>query len=40
MYSKDASLTYFIRRFDRAGKIKKVPVEDFAQLSGKNRETK
>ena len=40
LYSKDGSMSYFIRRFDRAGRNKKIPVEDFAQLSGKNRETK
>jgi serine/threonine-protein kinase HipA len=40
VYSKDGTMTYFIRRFDRAGRNKKVPLEDFAQLSGKNRETK
>ena len=40
VYSKDGTMTYFIRRFDRAGRNKKIPVEDFAQLSGKNRETK
>jgi len=40
VYSKDDTMTYFIRRFDRAGRNKKIPVEDFAQLSGKNRETK
>ncbi len=40
LYSKDGSMTYFIRRFDRAGRNKKIAVEDFAQLSGKNRETK
>ncbi len=40
VYSKDGSMTYFIRRFDRAGRNKKIPVEDFAQLSGKSRETK
>ena len=40
VYSKDGTMTYFIRRFDRFGHGKKVPVEDFAQLSGKNRETK
>jgi len=40
LYSKDATMTYFIRRFDRAGRNKKIPVEDFAQLSGKDRETK
>ena len=40
VYSKDGSMTYFIRRFDRVGRNKKIPVEDFAQLSGKDRETK
>ena len=39
VYSKDDTMTYFIRRFDRVG-TKKIPVEDFAQLSGKDRETK
>lgn len=40
VYSKDGTMTYFIRRFDRAGRNKKIPVEDFAQLAGENRETK
>lgn len=40
LYSKDESLTYFIRRFDRVGRNKKIHVEDFAQLSGGTRETK
>lgn len=40
VYSKDGSRTYFIKRFDRTGRKEKLPVEDFAQLSGKNRETK
>ena len=40
VYSKDNSLTYFIKRFDRYGKSKKLSVEDFAQLSGMNRNTK
>ncbi len=40
VYSKDDSLTYFIKRFDRVGKKDKLPVEDFAQLAGLNRETK
>lgn len=39
IYSKD-SLTYFIKRFDRAGHNIKIPVEDFAQLSGQTRDTK
>ena len=40
VYSKDNSLTYFVKRFDRYGKSKKLSVEDFAQLSGMNRNTK
>lgn len=40
IWSKDNSLTYFIKRFDRKGQNEKVPVEDFAQLAGLNRETK
>lgn len=40
IYSMDNSLTYFIKRFDRFGRTGKVQVEDFAQLSGKNRDTK
>ena len=40
IYSKDQKLTYFIKRFDRYGKGNKYGVEDFAQLAGKNRDTK
>lgn len=40
IYSKDDSLTYFIRRFDRKGHNDKIAVEDFAQLAGMSRETK
>ena len=40
VYSKDKTMTYFIRRFDRVGRNKKIAVEDFAQLSGRDRETK
>jgi serine/threonine-protein kinase HipA len=40
IYSKDNSLSYIIKRFDRQGKKQKYPVEDFAQLTGKTRETK
>ena len=40
VWSRDGTLTYFIRRFDRTGRKGKLPVEDFAQLSGKTRETK
>jgi len=40
IWSKDKSLTYFIKRFDRAGHKDKIPVEDFAQLAGFSRDTK
>ena len=40
IWSKDNSLTYFIKRFDRKGHNDKIPVEDFAQLAGLNRDTK
>jgi len=40
IWSKDKSLTYFIKRFDRKGQNAKVPVEDFAQLAGLSRDTK
>jgi len=40
IYSKDGSLSYFIKRFDRYGKNKKYHLEDFAQLTGNTRETK
>lgn len=40
VYSKEGSLTYFIKRFDRYGKTAKRTVEDFAQLAGKSRDTK
>ncbi len=36
----DGSWVYFIRRFDRPGRVRKLHVEDFAQLSGASRETK
>ncbi|WP_131781203.1 HipA domain-containing protein [Legionella gresilensis] len=40
IYSKDKSMTYFIKRFDRIGRNKKLALEDFAQLSGEDRHTK
>lgn len=40
IYDKNRELTYFIRRFDRKGRSEKIPVEDFAQLSGRTRDTK
>lgn len=40
LYSKDKSMTYFIKRFDRVGHNKKLALEDFAQLSGSDRYTK
>ena len=38
--AKDRSLTYFIKRFDRVGRKDRVPMEDFAQLTGNSRDTK
>jgi serine/threonine-protein kinase HipA len=38
--AKDDKLVYWIRRFDRIGQRGKLAVEDFAQLSGRDRETK
>lgn len=40
IYSKDQSLTYFIRRFDRPDMHTRLGVEDFAQLSRRRRDTK
>ena len=40
VYSIDGRFTYFIKRFDRYGKNKKLSLEDFAQLAGKSRKTK
>jgi serine/threonine-protein kinase HipA len=40
IWSKDHTLTYFIKRFDRRGQKEKVPIEDFAQLAGMSRDTK
>lgn len=40
VYGKDGSLSYFIKRFDRYGKGKKLATEDFAQLTGNTRDTK
>lgn len=39
IYCKDGSLTYFIKRFDRAGK-QKIAVEDFCQLTNKKPDEK
>jgi len=39
LQNSDQTHSYFIRRFDRAGR-RKQPVEDFAQLSGASRDTK
>ena len=36
----DGTWSYFIRRFDRVGHNRKVPLEDFAQLGGFSRDTK
>lgn len=40
IYSKDNSITYFIRRFDRKGHHGKLAVEDGAQLLNLTRDTK
>jgi len=40
IYTKDQSLVYFIKRFDRLTKSKKAHLEDFAQLSMLSRDTK
>ena len=40
VYSKDMSLTYFIKRFDRGTNGEKIAVEDFAQLTESTRDTK
>ncbi len=40
LYAKDNSMTYFIKRFDRASHKQKLALEDFSQLSGKSRDTK
>ena len=40
VYSKDGTLSYFIKRYDRIGKNSKLHVEDFAQLAGEKRDTK
>jgi serine/threonine-protein kinase HipA len=40
LYSKDQSMTYFIKRFDRVVHNKKLALEDFAQLSNEDRYTK
>ena len=38
--SADGTWSYFVRRFDRTGHNRKVPLEDFAQLAGLSRDTK
>ncbi len=40
LYAKDNSLSYFVKRFDRYGRNKKLPLEDFAQLTRNTRTTK
>lgn len=40
LHCVDGSFTYFIRRFDRVGRSGRHHVEDFAQLSGRVRDTK
>ncbi len=40
IWCKGGSLSYVVRRFDRVGKSGKLPMEDFAQLTGNTRDTK
>jgi len=40
LHCSDGSLSYFIKRFDRTGKGRKIAVEDFSQLAGLSRDTK
>jgi len=40
IYCEDRSFSFFVKRFDRISKKRKLAVEDFAQLAGKTRETK
>lgn len=40
IHSIDGSFTYFIKRFDRLSRGQKLPLEDFAQLSGLTRDVK
>lgn len=41
VFTKDDGLTFFIKRFDRAGRgHQKIATEDFAQLSAQSRDTK
>ncbi len=40
IYSRDNSMTYFIKRFDRIGRNKKLALEDFSQLLGLGRDAK
>jgi serine/threonine-protein kinase HipA len=39
-WGKDGNLFYFIKRFDRTDKSRKIALEDFAQLAGLSRDTK
>lgn len=40
LYCADGKFTYFIKRFDRVARGNKIPLEDFAQLTGLGRDTK
>ena len=40
VYAKDGSFTYFIKRFDRVGRNRKLALEDFAQILALSRDTK
>lgn len=40
LFGKDKSVAYFVKRFDRLPRNKKLHTEDFCQIAGLNRDTK
>ena len=40
LFAKDNSLAYFVKRFDRLSRNKRLHTEDFCQIAGLNRDTK
>lgn len=40
LFAKDNSVAYFVKRFDRLPRNKKLHTEDFCQIAGLNRDTK
>jgi serine/threonine-protein kinase HipA len=40
LYAKDHTVAYFVKRFDRLPRNKKLHTEDFCQIAGLNRDTK